>query len=50
VDLPEKGDYEEGLEREGFSRRRAGVRKWLMAGVSLTLVLLFAAWVLRGLW
>ena len=50
VDLPEEGDYEEGLEREGFRPPKSGGRKWLMAAVSLILVLLFAAWMLRGLW
>ena len=50
VDLPEEGDYEDGLEREGFRKPKAGSRKRLMAAVSLILVLLFAAWLLRGLW
>jgi len=50
VDLPEEGDYEEGLEREGFRKPKTGGRNWLMAAVSLVLMLLFAAWLLRGLW
>ncbi len=49
ADLPEEGDYEEGLEREGFRAPKAGARTWLMAAVSLVLVLLFAFWLLRGL-
>jgi uncharacterized membrane protein YvbJ len=50
VDLPEEGDYEEGLEREGFSQPKNGGRNWVMAAISLVLVFLFAFWMLRALW
>jgi hypothetical protein len=49
VDLPGEDDYAEGLEREGFAPPARGKRGWLVAAVSLTLVLLFAAWLLRNL-
>ena len=47
VDLPEDDDYEEGLEREGFRPPRRGNRL-VLAAVSLLLILLFAAWLLRN--
>ena len=50
VDLPEPGDYEEGLENEGFRPPKAGARRLGMAVVSVILALLFLAWLLRGLW
>jgi hypothetical protein len=62
VDLPEPGDYEDNLEREGFrAPARSSGRlarpsgqgplgnRWAAAAVSLVLLLVFAAWLLRGL-
>lgn len=53
IDLPEEGDYEDGLEREGFARSPAkgapGFRDRLVLGaVSLVLIAIFAAWLLRA--
>ena len=48
IDLPEEGDYEDGLEREGFRRPAAGPNRWVMAAVSLALILVFAGWLLKN--
>jgi hypothetical protein len=48
VDLPEEGDYDAGLEREGFAKPKADVRRWLTAAVASLLLLLFALWLARG--
>lgn len=53
VDLPEEGDYEDGLEREGFAKRSSkgasGFRDRLVLGVvSVFLIVIFAAWLLRA--
>lgn len=54
IDLPEAEDYEDGLEREGFSRPKRtsgtpGMRDRLVLGaVSLLLVLIFVGWLLRA--
>jgi hypothetical protein len=49
-DLPDEGDYEEGLKREGFRPAKGGGKGWWMAATSLVLIALFLAWMLRGLW
>ena len=48
IDLPEEGDYEDGLEAEGFRKPGPSPRKSLLAGVSAVLLILFALWLLRG--
>jgi hypothetical protein len=53
IDLPEAGDYEDGLEREGFAKGSAkgtpGFRDRLVLGaVSVFLIVIFAAWLLRA--
>lgn len=48
IDTPEEGDYEDGLEREGFRRPAAGPNKLLVGAVSTILIVLFALWLLRG--
>ena len=49
LDLPEAGDYEEGLEREGFRKPKADPGRWLAGGVASILVLAFLLWLLRGI-
>jgi hypothetical protein len=46
--LPEEGDYEEGLEREGFRKPAGGPNRWVTGAVSLALILIFALWLLRN--
>jgi hypothetical protein len=48
VDLPEEDDYEEGLENEGFKAPKGKGGRLAMAAVSLVLVLIFLALLLRG--
>jgi hypothetical protein len=48
IDVPEPGDYEEGLEAEGFTGPAKPPGRLLIAAVSVVLVLLFALWLLRG--
>ena len=47
VDLPEEGEYEDGLEQEGFRKPVGGRGRILIAAVALLLILLFATWLLR---
>lgn len=47
VDLPEEGDYEDGLEAEGFSKAQPGKIRALIPVVALGLILLFAYWLIR---
>jgi hypothetical protein len=49
IDLPEEGDYDAGLEREGFRKPAAGAGRWLTGAVATLLILLFLAWLLRGI-
>jgi hypothetical protein len=49
IDLPEAEDYGEGLEREGFRKPKPGARRWLIGAVASLLILLFALWLLRGI-
>jgi hypothetical protein len=48
IDTPEAGDYEDGLEREGFRKPAAGGSGMLIGVVSTVLIVLFALWLLRG--
>lgn len=49
IDLPEAGDYVEGLEREGFRKPPAkGAGRTVQAIVSGALILIFALWLLRN--
>jgi uncharacterized membrane protein YvbJ len=48
IDLPEEGDYEEGLEREGFRRPAPTANKIAMGIVSAILILVFLAFLLRS--
>jgi hypothetical protein len=48
IDLPESGDYEDGLEREGFRKPARGANQVWMGLVSAFLLLVFAYWLLRG--
>lgn len=48
IDVPEEGDYEDGLEREGFRKAAAGPNRWVVGAVSTVLIALFALWLLRG--
>lgn len=52
LDLPEEGDYEEGLEREGFRGPAGGkgvtVNKLVMGLVSAFLILVFLGFLLRS--
>jgi ribosomal protein L40E len=47
IDLPEEGDYEDGLEAEGFRKTAARPGRILIAIVATGLVLLFAVWLIR---
>jgi uncharacterized membrane protein YvbJ len=47
LDLPEEGDYEEGLEREGF-RKASGGGRLVMGLVSAFLILVFLTFLLRS--
>ena len=49
VDLPEPEDYGEGLEAEGFRKAAKTPGRSVVAIVSAVLILLFALWLLRGL-
>lgn len=48
IDTPEEGDYEDGLEREGFAKPAASSNRLLVGAVSTVLLALFALWLLRG--
>jgi len=48
IDLPEAGDYGDGLEAEGFRAPAKTPGRSVMALVSGGLILLFALWLLRG--
>jgi uncharacterized membrane protein YvbJ len=48
IDLPETGDYEDGLEREGFRKPARPPGRMASALVSAALILIFALWLLRG--
>lgn len=48
IDTPEEGDYEEGLEREGFARPAQTRDRLVLGAVSALLVLLFLGWLLRS--
>lgn len=48
IDTPEEGDYEEGLEREGFASPKPTSNRLAMGVVSAVLVLLFLGWLLRS--
>ena len=48
IDLPEEGDYEEGLEREGFRKPARPQGRLAQAIVSGALILIFALWLLRN--
>lgn len=48
IDIPDDGDYADGMEREGFRRPNAGAGRWLTGTVAAILILLFALWLLRG--
>lgn len=52
LDLPEEGDYEEGLEREGFRKPKAGKgvggNRVVMGLVSAFLILVFLGFLLRS--
>lgn len=48
IDTPEAGDYEDGLEREGFRKPSAGPSGMAVGVVSGVLIVLFALWLLRG--
>ena len=47
VDLPEAGEYEDGLEAEGFRKAPKSKSRMLIGVVALTLIALFVAWLLR---
>ena len=49
IDLPEEEDYGEGLEREGFRKPKTSGGRWLIGVVASLLILLFALWLLRGI-
>lgn len=49
IDLPEEGDYEDGLEEEGFRKAPAAGGRLAIGAVALGLIALFALWLLRGL-
>jgi hypothetical protein len=46
ADLPGEEDYGDAMENEGFRPARGGKAAW--AAVSLVLLVIFAAWLLRG--
>lgn len=48
IDLPEAGDYEDGLEEEGFRAPARTPGRRVTALVSAALILIFALWLLRG--
>jgi hypothetical protein len=48
IDIPEPGDYAEGLEREGFRKPARDANRIWMGLVSAFLLLVFAYWLLRG--
>ena len=49
LDLPEPEDYQDGLAAEGFRKPPKVPGKSILAVVSALLILLFALWLLRGL-
>lgn len=49
IDIPDEEDYADGLEAERFRKPSPAGGRWVMAGVSLILIGLFALWLLRGL-
>lgn len=48
IDTPEEGDYEEGLEREGFSKPATKKDKIVLGAISSVLILLFLSWLIRA--
>jgi uncharacterized membrane protein YvbJ len=48
IDTPEAGDYEDGLENEGFTKPNPTRDRLVLGAVSLVLVALFLAWMLRS--
>lgn len=48
IDTPEEGDYEEGLEREGFSKPATSKDKLVLGAISVVLILLFVSWLIRA--
>lgn len=50
IDTPEEGDYEEGMEREGFADPKPSGNRLAMGVVSAVLILLFLGWMLRSIW
>ncbi|HKP98542.1 MAG TPA: zinc-ribbon domain-containing protein [Fibrobacteria bacterium] len=49
LDLPEEGEYEDGLEAEGFKKPAPAPNRVLMGAVSVGILLVFALWLLRGM-
>jgi hypothetical protein len=48
IDLPEAGDYEDGLEAEGFRKPGPTPNRLVLGAVSLAIIAVFALWLLRG--
>lgn len=48
IDTPEEGDYEDGLEREGFSKPNPKRDRLVLGAISLVLIAIFATLLLRG--
>ena len=48
IDLPEAGDYEDGLEREGFRKPARTPGRLVPVIISAALILIFALWLLRN--
>lgn len=48
IDTPEEGDYEDGLEREGFAKPKKTSDKLVMGAISLVLIAVFLTFLLRS--
>jgi hypothetical protein len=48
IDIPEPGEYEEGLEREGFRKTKPEGRQMFLGIVSLVLLAVFIMWLAGG--
>lgn len=49
IDLLEEGQYEDGLEAEGFSSTKLTLGRKIVMGTSLTLIIILGIWLVRQL-
>jgi uncharacterized membrane protein YvbJ len=48
IDTPEEGDYEDGMEREGFAKPNPTRDRLVLGAISLVLIAVFVIWLLRS--